>query len=78
MNFFLWTALLIVISFWVLGYYYIKMHGDITAKEHKLSMTRTKMKHKMAGLEKEKQKIEENIQKMTKEMEKRQKDADAS
>lgn len=75
MNFFSWTALLIVISLWILGYFYIKMHGDITAKEHKLSMTKTQMKHKMAGLEKEKQKLEESIQKITKEMEEHQDDA---
>ncbi|MCA1743886.1 MAG: hypothetical protein ABR542_02640 [Desulfonatronovibrio sp.] len=75
MKFFLWTALLIVISFWILGYFYIKMKGDITAREHKLSMIKTKMKHKMAGLEKEKQKIEESIQKIAKEMDEHNGDA---
>ncbi|RQD56918.1 MAG: hypothetical protein D5R98_09335 [Desulfonatronovibrio sp. MSAO_Bac4] len=68
MNLLIWAALLIILSFWILGYFYVKMHGDITAREHKLSMTRTKMKHQMAGLESQKKKLDESIAAMQKEM----------
>ncbi|WP_045215721.1 hypothetical protein [Desulfonatronovibrio magnus] len=68
MNLLIWAALLIILSFWIIGYFYVKMHGDITAREHKLSMTRTKMKHQMAGLESQKKKLDESIAAMQKEM----------
>ncbi|WP_028575239.1 hypothetical protein [Desulfonatronovibrio hydrogenovorans] len=68
MNLLLWAALLIILSFWVLGYVYVKLCGDIAAKEHKVSMTRTKLKHQIAGLEREKAKLDEKIQELIQEM----------
>lgn len=64
MNLLWWTALLIILSFWIIGYYYVDFYGDVSAKEHKVSMAQTKHKHKMAGLEKEKKRLEESIQEL--------------
>lgn len=70
MNFIIWTVFLLIISFWVLGYYYVQFYGDISAKEHKVSMAQTKLRHQTAGLEKEMEKLQKDMQKMTKEIEK--------
>ncbi len=62
MNIIYWTLFLLLIFIWILGYQYLKFHGEITAKEHKIRMAMTKLRHKMAGLEKDKDKLEKSIQ----------------
>lgn len=69
MIFFIWAIFLMIIYFWVLGYYYIKFVSDISAKEHKASMTQSKLKDQIEGLEKENKRLEESISKLTKEIE---------
>ncbi|MFW5730994.1 MAG: hypothetical protein ACOCV7_05035 [Desulfonatronovibrionaceae bacterium] len=69
MNFLVWTALLLILSFWVLGYYYVKMYGDVSAREHKVTMAKSRMRHQMAGLESQKKKLDESIEKINQELE---------
>ena len=68
MNFAVWAIFLIVVFFWVLGYYYIKFFNDISAREHKASMTQSKLKHQIEGLEKEKKMLQDSISKLTAEI----------
>ncbi len=70
MNIIYWALCLILISFWVLGYYYIKFYGEVAAQEHRVSIARTKLKHQIAGLEKEKEKLDRNIESMVQEIDK--------
>jgi predicted nucleic acid-binding Zn-ribbon protein len=60
----LWTALFLIISFWVLGYLYVRTQDEIKQHESELSLLKTRLEHRKKGLLAEEEKLRNKIKEL--------------
>jgi len=65
--------LLGAISFWLVGYIYVKKQNQLLAYENEIAILRAKTKHKLEALEKQKQEILKQIENIQQEIAKLEK-----
>lgn len=59
-----WTALFLIISFWILGYLYIRTQDEIKQHESELSLLKTRLEHRKKGLLAEEEKLRNKIKEL--------------
>ncbi len=60
----LWSALFLIISFWILGYLYIRTQDEIKQHESELSLLKTRLEHRNKGLLAEEEKLRNKIKEL--------------
>jgi coenzyme F420-reducing hydrogenase delta subunit len=60
----LWSALFLIISFWILGYLYIRTQDEIKQHESELSLLKTRLEHRKKGLLAEEEKLRNKIKEL--------------
>ncbi len=63
--FIFWTALFAVISFWIVGYVYIKTQDEIKQHESELSLLQTRLEHRKKGLREQESNLQEEIKRLS-------------
>jgi len=56
-----YIIILSFLSFWFIGYIYVKRQNEITAKENSLAIIRSKRKYQIEGLNKTKEQLQKEI-----------------
>jgi len=59
-----WTALFLIISFWILGYLYIRTQDEIKQHESELSLLKTRLEHRKKGLLAEEERLRNKIKEL--------------
>ncbi|SDN48307.1 hypothetical protein SAMN04488516_102268 [Desulfonauticus submarinus] len=69
MNFILYFILLLaIISFWVIGFIYIKKQNQILAKENELAILKAKTRYKTQTLEQQKKQLQAKLKDIQKKL----------
>ena len=59
-----YTLFLAVISFWLVGFFYVKQNNLLLAKQNEAGITKAKLSNKIAALEKQKEKLMQTLKKL--------------
>lgn len=62
--FIFWTSLFAIISFWLLGYIYIRTQDEIKQHENEYSLLQTRLEHRKKGLQAEERRLKARIKEL--------------
>ena len=59
-----YTLFLAVISFWIVGFFYIRQNNILLAKKNEVGITKAKLTNKISALEKQKEELKQRLKKL--------------